>query len=114
VAADQFAGLFARHPPKVVLLQACEGGRPDTTQAYRDVASRIVQHNIPVVVAMQYEISNKSAVAFAKEFYRQLAAKKGVDTAVQEGRKGIDLVHESRDFATPVVFMLGRDGRFFV
>ena len=113
VNADQFSNLFARHRPGIVLLQACEGGALSASQAYVGVASQIVQHNVPVVLAMQYEISNATARRFAREFYARLAAGDPVDKAAQEGRFRIADFYDSRNFATPVIFMRVRDGHLF-
>jgi hypothetical protein len=116
VEADYFSNLFGRHRPGVVLLQACEGGALSASQAFVGVASRIVQQNIPVVVAMQYEVSNTTATRFALRFYQRLAEGQPVDIAAQEGRYGVALgpaQYNSRDFATPVIFMRVRDGHLF-
>src|SRR5262245_50595076 len=105
VGARDFSELFNRHRRCVVVLQACEGAALPTSEAFVGVASQVVQQNIPVVVAMQYEISNATAQRFAKEFYQRLAANDPVDKAVQEGRRSIALNpphYNRRDFATPV------------
>ncbi len=115
--AEQFIDLFNRHQPGVVFLQTCEGATSSDTDAFVGVASHVVQQNIPVVVAMQYEISNATAQSFALEFYERLADNEPVDKAAQEGRRRISLGpldHEARDFATPVLFMRVRDGRLFI
>jgi hypothetical protein len=113
-----FSELFARHRPGIVLLQACEGAYTvpqQVTQAHSSVASQIVGQNIPVVVAMQYEITNAAARKFAREFYRRLAQEvpDPVDKAFQEGRFQIAGSHANRQFATPVLFMRVADGRLF-
>lgn len=116
VDADYFSGLFAQHRPGVVLLQACEGGTLSASQAFSGVASRVVQMNIPVVVAMQYEVSNISASRFARRFYERLAKGDPVDIAAQNGRRSIALgptQYRKRDFATPVIFMRVQDGYLF-
>ena len=116
VDADYFSGLFAQHRPGVVLLQACEGGMLSASQAFSGVASRVVQMNIPVVVAMQYEVSNISASRFARKFYERLAKGDPVDIAAQNGRRSIALgptQFRKRDFATPVIFMRVQDGYLF-
>ena len=116
VDADYFSGLFAQHRPGVVLLQACEGGMLSASQAFAGVASRVVQMNIPVVVAMQYEVSNISASRFARKFYERLAKGDPVDIAAQNGRRSIALgptQFRKRDFATPVIFMRVQDGYLF-
>ena len=116
VDADFFAELLNRHRPGVVLLQACEGGMLSASQAFVGAASRIVQQNIPVVVAMQYEVSNNTAVRFALKFYQELADGSPVDRAAQNGRRAIGLAtqYKRRDFATPVIFMRVEDGHLFV
>lgn len=113
VSAERFANLLARHRPGIVLLQACEGAQTAATDAFAGVGSQIVKHNIPVVVAMQYKISNATARKFAREFYRRLAQGDPVDKAAQEGRYEISDWHEKRDFATPVLYMRVRDGHLF-
>lgn len=116
VSADSFSDLFNRHRPGVVLLHACEGGKLSAGEAFAGIASRIVQQNIPVVVAMQHEVSNATAVRFAVRFYQQLAEYAPVDLAVQEGRRAVAFAvdYQQRDFATPVIFMRVTDGRLFL
>lgn len=115
VDANFFSELLNRHRPSVVMLQACEGGMLSTSQAFVGIASRIVQQNIPVVVAMQHQISNISASRFAYRFYERLAQDYPVDIAVQDGRRGIAIntQYQKRDFATPVLFMRVQDGYLF-
>jgi WD40 repeat protein len=116
VNSDRFSELFNRHRPGVVLLQACEGGMLSASEAFVGVASRVVQQNIPVVVAMQYEVTNSVACRFARSFYKELASGEPVDVAVQLGRRSISLTatgYQKRDFATPVIFMRVRDGHLF-
>ena len=116
VDADYFSELFNQHRPGVVMLQACEGGMLSASQAFVGVASSIVQQNIPVVVAMQYEVTNSTASRFARRFYQQLAVDDPVDIAAQYGRRAIALgstQYRKRDFATPVIFMRVTDGYLF-
>ncbi|CBN55057.1 MULTISPECIES: tetratricopeptide repeat protein [Kamptonema] len=116
VDADYFSELFNQHRPGVVMLQACEGGMLSSSQAFVGVASKVVQQNVPVVVAMQYEVTNSTASRFALRFYQQLAAEDPVDIAVQYARRAIALgptQYRKRDFATPVIFMRVRDGYLF-
>ena len=116
VEADYFSELFNQHRPGVVMLQACETGLLSESQAFVGVASSIVEQNIPVVVAMQYEVSNSTASRFARRFYEQLALYDPVDIAAQYGRRSIALgptQYRKRDFATPVIFMRVQDGYLF-
>jgi hypothetical protein len=87
-----------------------------SSQAFVGVASKVVQQNVPVVVAMQYEVTNSTASRFALRFYQQLAANDPVDIAAQYGRRAIALgstQYRKRDFATPVIFMRVQDGYLF-
>lgn len=116
VDADYFSELFNQHRPSVVMLQACEGGMLSASQAFVGVASSIVEQNIPVVVAMQYEVTNSIASRFARRFYQQLAADDPVDIAAQYGRRAIvqgPTQDRKRDFATPVIFMRVKEGYLF-
>jgi 8-oxo-dGTP pyrophosphatase MutT (NUDIX family) len=113
---EDFSSLLQRHVPAVVFLQACEGGTLSSARGLAGVASKVVQHNAPVVVAMQYPISNATALVFARTFYERLAAGDPVDKAAQEGRRRIALgpaSYNTRDFATPVLFMRVPDGHLF-
>ncbi|NEO54121.1 MAG: CHAT domain-containing protein [Okeania sp. SIO3B5] len=115
IDAEDFADLFNRHIPGVVVLQVCEGAKQSESEAFRGVAAKIVAQNIPVVVAMQYEVANATANAFSAEFYKRLAKGEPVDIAAQNGRRKIAMKTNSinRDFATPVIFMRVEDGYLF-
>lgn len=115
IDAEDFADLFNRHIPGVVVLQICEGAKQSESEAFRGVAAKIVAQNIPVVLAMQYEVANATASAFSAEFYRRLAKGEPVDIAAQNGRWKIarQTNYKNRDFATPVIFMRVEDGYLF-
>ena len=116
ISADIFSRLFAQHRPGIVVLQACEGGANSASQAFASVAAKVVQENIAVVLAMQYLVKIHTANSFTSCFYKQVAKGYPVDIAAQSGRLAIALdspYYESRDFATPVIFMSGQDGYLF-
>ena len=117
VEAGNFSELLNQHRPGLVMLQASQSGRLSASQAFVGVASRVVQQNIPVVVAMQYDVSDTITSRFANRFYRQLAEGDPVDIAAQYGRRAISLSpaaqYEKRDFATPVIFMRVENGYLF-
>jgi hypothetical protein len=65
---------------------------------------------------MQYLVPIYIANQFTSCFYEQVAKGYPVDVAAQLGRLAIALEpphYESRDFATPVIFMRGQDGYLF-
>ncbi len=116
VEAGNFSELLNQYRPGLVMLQASQSGRLSASQAFEGVASRIVQQNIPVVVAMQYDVSDSIASRFASRFYKQLAEGDPVDIAAQYGRRAVSLskvMYKTRDFATPVIFMRVENGYLF-
>jgi hypothetical protein len=117
VGADFISELLNTHKPALVMLQACDSGALSGKQPFFGVASRIVQQNIPVVVAMQYEVTNATANRFSRKFYEEILKGEPVDIAAQFGRRQISLgatLFNKRDFATPVIFMRVEDGNLFV
>ena len=103
-----------RSIPRLIVLHLCEGGSIDFTANFAGLAPQLIRAGIQAVVAMQYRISNKAAIAFSRAFYRELASGEPVDNAVQSGRYRITLsvprAYDSRDFGTPVLYMHSRDG----
>jgi len=114
--ARVFSDLFNQHAPSLVMLQACESAAGSPSEAFVGVASQIMEKNLPIVLAMQYEVTNATARTFTLEFYERLSRGEPVDKAAQEARRRIVLqrIRYSRpDFATPVLFMNVEDGNFF-
>jgi hypothetical protein len=64
---------------------------------------------------MQYPTLNSTARIFADRFYQALAPVCPVDTAMQMTRTAIAIEFglDSRDFATPVLYMRAQDGVIF-
>ena len=110
--ADFFSRLFTQHRPKIVILQACETGKQSETDGFSSVASRLMLQGIPVVIAMQYQVSNQTVSGFVKDFYGEIVKGKSVDFAVQQARFNIalDKGDEQLDFAIPVIYMNAADG----
>jgi AAA-like domain/CHAT domain len=95
------------------LLQVIEdAAREGVNEAFSGTAPNLVRRGIPAVIAMQYTIFDSTAKLFADEFYRILALGYPVDAAVQMTRNAIsmDVGLETRDFATPVLYMRAADG----
>ena len=107
LSGPEFAELFTRYGPPIVVLQVCESGAQDESDALSGVASQVVDQNVPNVVAMQYPVSNVIARQFMGKFYECIAKREPVEKAVQEGRREITLGaagHASRDFTTPILY----------
>jgi CHAT domain len=98
---------------RLAVLNSCEGGRTAAEDPFSGVASSLVQKQIPAVLAMQFEITDKAAILFAEEFYAALAASYPVDSALAEGRKAIYSAGNDLEWGTPVLLLRVRDGRIF-
>jgi formylglycine-generating enzyme required for sulfatase activity len=69
-------------------------------------AAILARRGVPAVLAMQYEITEKAAIEFARAFYEALADGWPVDAAVAEGRKAIRLAADNTvEWGTPVLWM---------
>jgi hypothetical protein len=104
--------LFTDHQPRLVFLHSCKGAASQlespSLQTFNSTARELVYANIPVVVAMQYDITNPDALDFAKTFYQQISQGKLIDEAVQAGRQVLGKKPPSwnhRRFGTPVVYL---------
>jgi CHAT domain/AAA ATPase domain len=92
----------------LVVLNACETAtlpRREGVDPYSGVASALVLGGIPGVVAMQFPISDRAAIAFSSGLYRALAAGEPVEAAVAAGRVAIFLEDsKSMEWATPALY----------
>jgi hypothetical protein len=101
---------------RLALLNACESASATDGDAFGNMAAALIRAGLPAVVAHQYAMPDRSAIAFVAEFYRALADGYPVDAAVGVGRKAIlsALGPQWRahvDWAIPVLFMQVSDGR---
>ena len=113
--ANQVGRLLADHSTLgLVLLNACQGARGGATNLFSSTAATLVRRGIPAVLAMQYDITVKAAVEFARAFYEALADRLPVDAAVSEARKAVSLeVTNTVEWGTPVLYMRATDGVLF-
>jgi CHAT domain-containing protein len=88
VADRRLAGLMTRggRAPRAVVLHACEGGVANFPLSFAGVAPQLARNGVANVVAMQYEITNDTAIRFSTSLYRSIAAGVDLDAAVQEAR----------------------------
>jgi hypothetical protein len=105
--------LHDHHPLRLVVLNACEGARPDPTDPFSGTAQSLVQQGTPAVVAMQFEITDLAAISFASELYAAIADNYPLDAALAEARKAIWADGNQVEWATPVLHLRAPDGRIF-
>jgi hypothetical protein len=118
VDAEQLADLLhGQATPQLLVLNACETASfswRDGQEPWSGLATALLVAGFPAVVAMQFPITDKAAVAFSRGFYGLLAAGYRVDLAVTGGRQAIFVEnHSSLEWATPVLFLRGMEGNIF-
>lgn len=102
--AELFSGLAA---PRLVVLNACQSARGTlSVNGHGSVAGALVSQGVAAVIAMQFAISDRAAMAFTEEFYTHLAEGASIDDAVTEGRLAIrSKVPDSFEWCTPALYM---------
>jgi hypothetical protein len=106
--------LRAANDLRLAFLNACDSarlpGRRDQ-DAYTGVASALVLGGIPMVLAMQFPVSDNAAITFSKAFYGALGAGDPAEAALAEGRFALAETQRSGwEWATPVLFLGSVDG----
>ncbi len=114
--AQQLAMNLRGRGAQLVVLGACESAMRARRDPWSGVATRLIAAGVPAVVAMQYRIGDRTAIAFSERLYRSLAAGLSLDEAVFAGRLAI--FNETtggrgdpkrarlwRDWGVPVVYL---------
>ena len=116
VTASSLADLLheARQRPRLIVLNACLTAAESTDDLFSGTAAALVRSGIHAVAAMQFAISDKAAIAFARGFYMSLAHGRAIDEAMRSGRIGILGVNQhTLEWVTPVLSVRGDDTRLF-
>jgi len=112
--SDHLATILNDHQSiRLVVLNSCESARGSRTDPFAGVATSLIQKGIPAVIAMQFDITDKAAIVFAKWFYLSLAQGFPVDAAVAEARKAIFMIPNDVEWGTPVLYMRSKSGDLF-
>jgi hypothetical protein len=118
-SGSALAQLIVKDNPslRLAFLNGCHTARSssqDDGDPFGGVAPALLLAGLPAVVAMQYRVSDKAAIAFAKTFYSRLAFGEPVEVAVSDGRQAV-LAADPRgsEWATPVLFLRSANGRLF-
>jgi hypothetical protein len=111
--AQALARLLDDHfPLRLVFLNSCEGAKGSERDAFSSIAATLVRYGVPAVVAMQYEITDTTAIEFARNFYEAVADGLPVDAAATEARTAVS-VKSALEWGTPVLYTRSSDGRIF-
>ena len=104
----------ARPMPRLVVLNSCAGAAVGTSDLFSGTAAALVRGGVSAVAAMQYEISDNAATAFARGFYAAIGRGRGVDDAVSSGRVAIlGTSDRTLEWVTPVLYLRGHQTRLF-
>jgi hypothetical protein len=115
LGAAELAGQLKQAGVRLAVLGACNSGRHDGVSPWAGGAPALIERGIPAVVAMQFEVQDRLAIAFSKTFYAALGGGLSVDEAVAAGRQamlGQSSEHDV-DWAVPVLYMRSPDGILF-
>jgi hypothetical protein len=100
---------------KLVFLNACLAGQPDGKLPFAGVAHRLLQANLPAVIAMQFNIADGVAIEFAASLYEALVAGDcpgAVDRAVGVARTNLYISDPGHiGYMTPILWLNSEDGR---
>ncbi|TQM58547.1 CHAT domain-containing protein [Humibacillus xanthopallidus] len=116
VTASSLADLLheASPTPRLVVLNSCESGASSSDDPFSGTAAALARSGIQSVAAMQFTISDRAALAFARGFYTALANGRTVDEAMRSGRIGIlGLGRGTLEWVTPLLYVRGPDTRLF-
>ena len=116
ITGERLAPLLrvGRQRLRLIVLKACEGGRIDLADPFAGVATSLVLTcGLPAVIAMQFEITDSAAIAFAESFYRALSTGRPVDAAITAARVAISCTGNDVEWGTPVLYMRSPDGQLF-
>ena len=98
---------------RLAVLNACEGARGTRHDLFAGPAQRLMQHGIPAVLAMQFEITDEVAVTFAHDFYTALAHGQPLEAALVDTRKKIYAQGHELEWAAPVLYLRAPEGKIF-
>jgi len=115
LGADDLAMLLHGHASlRLVLLNACDTGRANSSDPFSSVAGALIRSGIPAVLAMQYSITDHAALELGRTFYESLAERCPVDLSVMHARQAVRLeLPGSLEWGTPVLYMRSADGDLF-
>jgi hypothetical protein len=115
LSATELGRLLAdHHTLRMAILNSCEGARGSERDIFSSTAAILVRRGMPAVLAMQYAITDHSAIEFSRAFYEALADGLPVDISVCEARKSVSLaVTNTLEWGTPVLFMRSPQGVIF-
>lgn len=114
INAEQMGINLRGNGVRLAVLAGCHTGRRDGISVWSGIAPALVKAEIPAVVANQYAILDKCAIAFSHQFYQALAGGLPIERAVSAGRiAAYNTDKGGRDWGVPVLYLRAADGQLF-
>lgn len=119
ILAEDLADVLAPAGVRLVVMGACLSGTRSEQHPWDSVAGALVAHQIPAVVAMQYEVIDDHALSFSETFYTTLASGLSLDEAMSVARREMSRTPLSQtgrlnvEWGVPVLYSRSVDGKLF-
>ena len=113
--ADRFAKIFGdQWDTRLITLMSCHGATDPSADIFGAIGRKLVEKNIPAVVAMRNFVSFQAIHDFTGSFYHHLASQPIVDRATNLTRSELFLTHPRGDaWAQAALFMRLESGRLW-
>jgi hypothetical protein len=99
---------------RLAVLNSCESARAGSGDLFSSTAAALTRRGIPAVIAMQHEVTDTAAIAFARGLYGAVAARLPIDQAVTRARRAIKLsLPGTLEWATPVLYLRSASAHIF-
>ena len=115
IVNDEHISAILKHQPAcphLIFLAACQTATQATTAAFTGLGPKLIQAGIPAVVAMQDQVSLRTAQQMTPIFYADLMTHGEVDRALNATRNNL-LATRRADAVVPVLFMRLQDGQLW-
>ncbi|GIF67485.1 hypothetical protein Ais01nite_55200 [Asanoa ishikariensis] len=90
VSGAEFAKIFSASRPTLVVLNACRSARlPGSDDGVGSVATALLRHGLPAVLAMTHNVSAAVVTRFTTDFYAALSAGESLAAATALARQGL-------------------------
>jgi nucleoid-associated protein YgaU len=89
------------------------GATVSPADPFGGIAQTLIRRGVPAVIAMQFAVPDKAAIALARHFYRYLAAGQPVDAALTSARAFLYARGFEVEWGAPALHMRAPDGRLF-
>jgi CHAT domain-containing protein len=111
IDAEQLGITLRGNGIRLAVLGACKTATRDAKSVWGGIAPVLCRCDVPAVVANQFSIKDKCAVAFSRQFYSSLVGGLSLERAVAAGRiSAFRADKEGRDWGVPVLYLRAPNG----